>query len=117
MGTLGSGSHGVNGKRLKRMPGFIAKHKKFLSIFSLFILLFWLVTIQVKNGRFTFMERPVLAISGFFERIISWPFNTVVSIGKGYVLLVGTQKENQRLQTENEKLLLESAVMNELQLK
>ncbi len=98
------------------MPGFIARHKKFLSILFLFILLFWLVTIQVKNGRFTFMEKPVLAISGFFERIISWPFSTVVSIGKGYVLLVDTQQENQRLRTEHEKLLLENAVMNELQL-
>jgi rod shape-determining protein MreC len=116
MRTRGTSSHGVNGKQLKRMPGFIAKHKKFLSILSLFILLFWLVTIQVKNGRFTFMEKPVLAISGFFERIISWPFNTVVSIGKGYVLLVGTQKENQRLRTENGKLLLENALMTELQL-
>jgi rod shape-determining protein MreC len=98
------------------MPGFIKKNRKFLSILFLFILLFWLLTIQVKNGRFTFMERPVLAISGFFERIISWPFNTVVSIGKGYVLLVGTQQENQRLRTENDKMLLENAVMNELQL-
>jgi rod shape-determining protein MreC len=98
------------------MPGFIAKHKKFLFILSLCILLFWLVTIQVKNGRFTFMERPVLAISGFFERIIRWPFNTVVSVGRGYVLLVGTQQENQLLRTEKERLLLENAVMNELQL-
>jgi rod shape-determining protein MreC len=116
MGTPGRVSHGVSGKRLKRMPGFIAKHKKLLSIFSLCILLFWLVTIQVKNGRFTFMEKPVLAISGFFERIISWPFNTVVSIGKGYVLLVNTQKENQQFRAENERLLLENAVMSELQL-
>ena len=107
-------SNGVNGKRLKRMPGFIAKHRKFLFILFLFILLFWLVTLQVKNGRFTFMEKPVLAISGFIERIISWPFTTVVSIGKGYILLVDTQQENQRLRTENERLVLENAVMNEL---
>ena len=107
-------SNGVNGKRLKRMPGFIAKHRKFLFILFLFILLFWLVTLQVKNGRFTFMEKPVLAISGFIERIISWPFTTVVSIGKGYILLVDTQQENRRLRTENERLVLENAVMNEL---
>jgi len=112
--ALGTSSNGVNGKRLKRMPGFIAKHRKFLFLLFLFILLFWLVTIQVKNGRFTFMEKPVLAISGFFERIISWPFNTVVSIGKGYILLVDTQQENQRLRSENEQLQLENAVMNEL---
>jgi rod shape-determining protein MreC len=96
------------------MPGFIAKHRKALSILFLFILLFWLVTLQVKNGRFTFMEGPVLAISGFFERIISWPFNTAASIGKGYILLVGAQQENQRLQSENERLQLENGVMNEL---
>src|ERR1700690_2907378 len=107
--VFGTSSNGVNGKRLKRMPGFISKHRKFLSILTLLLLLFWLVTLQVKNGRFTFMEKPVLAISGFFERIISWPFNTVVSIGKGYVLLVGTQQENQRLRAENEQLLLERA--------
>jgi rod shape-determining protein MreC len=96
------------------MPGFIAKHRKTLFILSLLILLFWLVTIQVKNGRFTFMQRPVLAIAGFFERIIIWPFNTVVSVGKGYVFLIGTQQENQRLRTENERLQIENAVMNEL---
>lgn len=98
------------------MQGFIAKHRKFLSIFSLFVLLFWLVTIQVKNGRFTFMEKPVLAISGFFERIITWPFRTVVFVGKSYFLLVGVQQENQRLRTGNEQLQLENAVMSELQI-
>lgn len=96
------------------MPGFIGKHKKSLFILFLFIFLFWLVTLQVKNGRFTFMEKPVLAVSGFFERIISWPFTTVVSIGKGYVLLVNTQQENQRLRSENEQVRLENAAMNEI---
>lgn len=96
------------------MPGFIAKNRKPLFILLLFIFLFWLITLQVKNGRFTFMERPVLAVSGFFERIIRWPYITVVSIGKGYIFLVGTQQENQRLQAENERLRLESAAMNEI---
>jgi rod shape-determining protein MreC len=112
--ALGTSSNGVNGKRLKRMPGFIAKHRKALSILFLFILLFWLVTFQVKNGRLTFMEKPVLAISGFFERVISWPFDTVASVGKGYILLIGTQQDNQRLRSENERLQLENGVMNEL---
>lgn len=96
------------------MPGFIAKNRKALFILSLVVLLFWLVTIQVKNGRFTFMEKPVLAVSGFIERIIRWPFDTAVSVGKGYVLLVGVQQENQRLRNENERLQLENAVSNEL---
>jgi rod shape-determining protein MreC len=98
------------------MPGFIARHRKSLFILFLFILLFWLLTIQVKNGRFTFMERPVLAVSGFIERIVTWPFRTVVSIGKGYVFLVGTRQENVRLRTENDRLQLESQIMNELML-
>ena len=97
------------------MPGYIAKHRKSLSILSLFILLFWLITIQVKNGRFTFMEKPVLAVSGFFERVISWPFITVVSLGKSYVLLVGIQEENLRLRNENERLRQENAVLNEFE--
>jgi rod shape-determining protein MreC len=96
------------------MPGFIAKNRKTLSILFLFILLFWLVTIQVKNGRFTFMERPVLAISGFFERILIWPFNTVVSAGKGYLFLVNTRQENEQLRTKNEWLQIENDVLNEL---
>jgi len=96
------------------MPGFIVKNRKSLFILFLFIFLFWLVTLQVKNGRFTFMERPVLAVSGFFERVISWPFVTVVSVGKEYVFLVGVQEENQRLRNENEQLRLENAAMNEI---
>jgi rod shape-determining protein MreC len=96
------------------MSGFIAKHRRSWFILFLFIFLFWLVTLQFKNGRFMFMEKPVLAISGFFERIISWPLNTAASIGKGYILLVGTQQENQRLQAENEQLRLENAAMNEI---
>lgn len=96
------------------MPGFISRHKKFLFILFLFTLLFWLVTVQVKNGRFTFMERPVLAVSGFFERIITGGFNAVTSVGKGYVFLVDTTRENRRLGEEIERLKLENAVMNEI---
>jgi rod shape-determining protein MreC len=96
------------------MPGFISKHRKLLSLLVLFVSLFWLVTIQVKAGRFSFMEKPVLAVSGFVERIIVWPFNTVVSIGKGYLFLLGTERDNQMLRAENERLRLENSVMNEL---
>ncbi len=107
-------SRRVNGKRLTRMTGFIPKHKKLLSFLFLFSLLFWLVTVQVKNGRFTFMEKPVLAISGFFERIITGSFNAVVSVGNGYAFLVSTHQENQRLKEEVERLRLENAVMSEI---
>jgi rod shape-determining protein MreC len=96
------------------MPGFISKHRKLLSLLVLFVSLFWLITIQVKEGRFSFMERPVLAVSGFIERIIIWPYNTVVSIGKGYLFLLGTERENQMLRTENSRLRLDNSVMNEL---
>jgi len=112
--ALGTSSYGVNRKRLTRMPGFIVRHKKSLFILFLFIFLFWLVTLQVKNGRFTFMEKPVLAVSGFFERIITGSFNAVVSVGKGYVFLVHTHRENQRLNEEIDRLRLENAAMSEI---
>lgn len=96
------------------MPGFLAKYKKALFILSLFTILFWLLTIQVKNGRFLFMERPVLAVSGFFERIISGTFNGVASIGNHYVFLVGTVRENEKLKEELDRLRLENAAMAEL---
>lgn len=96
------------------MPGLISKHRKLLFLLVLFACLFWLVTFQVKAGRFSFMERPVLAVSGFVERIIVWPFNTAVSIGRGYLFLVGTERDNQLLRAENDRLKLENSVMNEL---
>jgi rod shape-determining protein MreC len=96
------------------MPGFIVRNAKFLIALSLFLVLFWLITYQVKAGRLTFMERPVLAVSGFFERIISAPFRFVESAGRGYVLLVRTGRENERLQQELGRLRLEAAVANEL---
>jgi rod shape-determining protein MreC len=96
------------------MPGLITRQRKILFILFLFTLLFWLVTWQVKNGRFSFMEKPVLAVSGFFERIITGTFDFVKSAGVHYVFLVQTQKENDRLREQNDRLRLESAVLNEL---
>jgi len=96
------------------MNGFIAKNKKSIVILLLFTILFWLVTVQVKRGRFAILEKPVLAVSGFLERVITWPFNTVVSIGKGYIFLIGTEQENLRLKEENARLRIENGVTNEL---
>ncbi len=96
------------------MNGFIVRHKKLFVILFLFTVLFWMLTLQVKNGRFSLLEKPVLAISGFLERIIAWPFNTVVSIGKSYVFLVNTERDNQRLQDEIDRLRIENAVAGEL---
>ena len=96
------------------MNRFIARHRKLLILLLLFTILFWLITVQVKNGRFPFLEKPVLAVSSFFERIITWPFKTVASLGKGYVFLVGTERENQRLKEELDRLTIENAVTNEL---
>jgi rod shape-determining protein MreC len=96
------------------MNGFIVKNKKGIIILLLFTTLFWLVTVQVKKGRFTILERPVLAVSGFFERIIIWPFNTVVSIGKGYIFLVNTEQENRQLKEEIDRLRIENGVTSEL---
>lgn len=96
------------------MNAFIVKHKKLLSILLLFTILFWLLTVQVKNGRFSLLEKPVLAISGIVERIITWPFKAVASVGEGYVFLVGAERENRRLREELERLRIENSITNEL---
>jgi rod shape-determining protein MreC len=96
------------------MPGFIAKNKKRVSLLFLFTLLFWLITVQVKAGRLTFMEKPVLAVSGFFERFITGTYNAVGSVGQGYAFLVRTHRENERLKMEVERLKLENFITNEL---
>ncbi|HUI66631.1 MAG TPA: rod shape-determining protein MreC [Nitrospirota bacterium] len=96
------------------MSEFIVKHKKFLILFILFMILFWLITFQVKAGRFTFMEKPVLAVSGFFERVITSPFRFAESAAKGYIFLIHTQRENGRLKEETAQLKLENSITNEL---
>jgi len=96
------------------MPGFFEKNKKHIALLVLFLLLFWLVTIQVKADRFTVLERPVLAVSGFVERIISGTYTAVISIGRGYVFLVRTERENVRLKNDLDRLRLENQITNEL---
>jgi len=96
------------------MLGFIKKHKRSFFILFLFALMFWLLTVQVKSGRFSFMERPVLAVSGFFERTITAPFRFVGSVVDGYVVLVHTERENRRLKEELERLKLENSATNEI---
>lgn len=96
------------------MAGIIDKNRKYLFVLAIFLLLFWLVTIQVKAGRFTILERPVLAVSGFFERIITGVYNFTASTVRGYVVLVRTERENARLKQQVDRLHLESQVMNEL---
>jgi len=96
------------------MPGFFEKNKKYIAILALFLLLFWLVTIQVKAGRFTLLERPVLAVSGFFERIITGTYNGIAGVVRGYLLLVWTERENRRLANEVGALRLENQITNEL---
>ncbi len=96
------------------MAEFIVKHKKSVILFLLFMILFWLVTVQVKSGRLTFMEKPVLAVSGFIERIITGPFRFAESVVKGYIFLVRTERENGRLKDEVEQLKLETSITNEL---
>jgi rod shape-determining protein MreC len=96
------------------MPEFIVKHKKFLILFFLFMILFWLITFQVKAGRLTFMEKPVLAVSGFFERVITSPFRFAESAVTGYVFLIHTERENGRLKEEIGQLKLENSITSEL---
>lgn len=96
------------------MPRLPAKNKKYIVFLSLFVLLFWLVTWQVRHGRLTFMEEPVLAVAGFFERVVTWPFRTASVIGSRYLFLVGIERENRQLRMDNDQLRLENAVMNEI---
>jgi len=96
------------------MPGFFEKNKKIIAILALFLLLFWLVTIQVKAGRLTLLEKPVLAVSGFFERLITGAYSGIAGIVRGYVLLVHTERENRRLTSELGALRLENQITNEL---
>ncbi len=96
------------------MPGFFEKNKKYLAILVLFVFLFWLVTIQVRSGRLRFMERPVLAVSGFFERIVTGTYSAIASVGGRYVFLVRTERENRRLKAKIDELRLENSLTNEL---
>jgi rod shape-determining protein MreC len=96
------------------MPGFFDKNKKYIAILALFLLLFWLVTIQVKAGRFMVLEKPVLAVSGFLERIITGTYNGIAGLGRGYVFLVRAERENRRLAKEIGNLRLENQITNEL---
>lgn len=96
------------------MPGFFDKHRKYFFVLAVFLLLFWLVTIQVKAGRFAILEQPVLAVSGFFERVVTWPFRAATSVFSGYVNLVRTERENRRLREEAVRLRLENQITNEL---
>ncbi len=96
------------------MPGISVKRKKIFFTLFLFLFLFWLVSLQVKAGRFTFMARPVLAVSGFFERVITVPYRFVESVGTHYILLVRTERENRRLKEEVDRLKLEKGVADEL---
>jgi len=81
---------------------------------GLFLVLFWLVTYQVKAGRLTFMEKPVLAVSAAFERIVTAPFRFAGSTINGYVFLVRAARENERLKQEMDRLRLENSIAGEL---
>jgi rod shape-determining protein MreC len=96
------------------MPGFVVRHRKFFITLTFFLVLLWLVTYQVKAGRLTFLERPVLAVSGLLERVMIAPFRFVESVADRYVLLVRTHRENERLKKEQERLTLENSITNEL---
>jgi len=96
------------------MPGFIEKNRTYLVVLAVFLFLFWLLTLQVKAGRFTVLERPVLAVSGFFERIVTGTYNGAASIVQGYAFLVRTERENRRLRDEVGRLRLENQMTAEI---
>jgi len=88
------------GKRSKRMPGFISKHRKCCPFLSSFICLFgW--SRSSKSGPVFVHGKTVWPYRGC-RRIILWPFNTVVSIGKGYVFSWGQRRITMTLR-ENDR--------------
>lgn len=92
----------------------VVKHRILLLALSIFVILLWLITTQVKSGRFVFLEKPALAVSAFVERPINGVFHAVESVWKRYIYLVSTYRENLRLQSEIERLRLENQLTNEL---
>lgn len=81
---------------------------------ALFLGMLWLVTYQVKAGRLTVLEKPVLAVSGFIERVVVAPFRFAESAVTGYIFLVRTHRENERLVRELNRLKLENSITSEL---
>lgn len=96
------------------MPGFVERHKKYFVLLVLFLGLFWLLSAQVKSGRITFLEKPILAVNGAMMRVITGAHDGIVSVGRGYALLVRTNRENGRLRETVNRLTLENQAMNEL---
>lgn len=92
----------------------LSGHKKFIiGLLVLFVLL-WVVTAQLRGGRFTFLERPALAAGGVIERSVAAIRRSVVSVWQGYVFLVRTERENRRLKEEIDRLRIENQLVNEL---
>lgn len=96
------------------MPRSFEKNRKRIAVLALYLFLFWLITIQVRAGRLPVVERPVLAVHGAIERVVSWPFRAVRTVLSRYVLLVRTERENRRLKQELQRLRLENQIANEL---
>ena len=96
------------------MPGIIDKKRTSLIVLAVFLFLFWLLTLQVKAGRFSVLERPVLAVSGLIGRVVTGVYDGVASVVNGYVLLVHTQRDNGRLRAEIDHLRVENQMTNEL---
>ena len=96
------------------MPGPLDKNRRYLFVLALFLFLFWLVSLQVKAGRLPVLERPVLAVNGLIGRVVTWPYRTVNAVLSRYILLVRTERENQRLREELRRLTLENRITGEL---
>lgn len=92
----------------------LSGHKKIIIGFLVILVLLWVVTAQLKGGRFTFLERPALAAGGIIERSVAAIRRSVVSVWQGYVFLVRTERENRRLKEEIDRLRIENQLVNEL---
>lgn len=92
----------------------LSGHKKFMAGLLVILVLLWVVTAQLKGGRFTFLERPALAAGGVIERSVAAIRRAVVSVWQGYVSLVRTERENRRLKEEIDRLRIENQLVNDL---
>lgn len=81
---------------------------------AVFLALLWLATVQMKSGRLSFLEKPVLSLFGLVERPISAVWHSVELAWRGYVFLVRTERENRRLKEELDRLRLENLLTNEI---
>lgn len=67
-----------------------------------------------RGGGSSFLERVSIGIAGVAQSGVSWMVDGIAGTLKDYVLLVNVEAENERLKTENERLLGEAVLAKRL---